>query len=102
MKNMKIEEASLLIGREWRALDAAGKKVWNSPFPFSFNFPLPLLYSALLVFLPPKATVIKNWLTTTMQPYEERAAKDVARYLDEYTTVYGSPPPVRSATKKNV
>jgi hypothetical protein len=32
-------------------------------------------------------------MLTQTQPFEDRAAKDKARYVDEYTTVYGTAPP---------
>lgn len=80
MKHMKIGEVGALIGREWKALSAAEKKVCQ----------------------PDPCYIDQDIIDLQIQPYEDKAAKDKIRYVDEYTTVYGSPPAytTKKATKK--
>jgi hypothetical protein len=74
------------------------------PFFFLFTFALSLFFR--MSFSPldlfewnlNKMGANHNQPAQNEQPYEERAAKDSARYLEEYTTVYGTLPP--SAARK--
>jgi hypothetical protein len=38
-------------------------------------------------------------MLTKSQPYEDKAAKDKSRYIEEFTTVYGTPPELTKRKK---
>lgn len=73
-RHMKFSEIGPLLGREWKALGVEEKKV--------------VFYPPLKSFLRPQSQ------TADQRPkvFEDKAAKDRVRYVDEYTTVYGTPP----------
>ena len=44
-------------------------------------------------------TRYRIFILTHIQPYEDRAARDKARYIEEYTTVYGTAPQFQKRAK---